>query len=125
MGYRSSVTFVTTEEGYNRLVQECDKLNNERGITYPLLGSTIEPEELSHEEGCLIFGWPEVKWYSTYGSVKVVENAYETIKELDFPAERLIIGEAWGDVEFENCLGDPRLPVHVQPRCEPVVVIEV
>lgn len=60
-----------------------------------------------------------------YGSVKVVENAYETIKELDFPAERLIIGEAWDDVEYENCLGDPRLPVHVQPRFEPVVVIEV
>lgn len=37
MGYRSSVTFVTTEEGCNRLVQECDKLNDERGITYPLL----------------------------------------------------------------------------------------
>ena len=39
MGDRSSVTFVTTEEGNERLIQECDKLNDERGITYPLLGS--------------------------------------------------------------------------------------
>lgn len=44
MGYRSSVPFVTTEEGYDRLIQECDKLNDARGITYPLLGNSIEPE---------------------------------------------------------------------------------
>lgn len=124
MGDRSSVTFVTTEEGNERLIQECDKLNDERGITYPLLGSSIEPEELSHEEGCVIFGWPDIKWYSSYDTVKVVENAYNTIKELNFPADRLVIGVAWNDVEYENCSGDPRLPVHVQPRCEPVVVIE-
>lgn len=124
MGYRSSVTFVTTEEGYDRMIQECDKLNEERGIKYPLLGSSNEPEAMQHEEGCVVFGWPNEKWYNTYGSVKVVEDAYETIKELDFPAERLIIGEDWNDVEYENCFGDPRLTVHVVPRCEAVVVIE-
>lgn len=59
MGYRNSVTFVTTEEGYERLIQECDKLNVDRGIEYPLLGSNNEPETLQREEGCIVFGWPD------------------------------------------------------------------
>lgn len=59
MGYRSSVTFVTTEEGYDRMIQECDKLNVDRGIEYPLLGSNNEPETLQREEGCIVFGRPD------------------------------------------------------------------
>ena len=123
MGYRSSVTFATTEEGYDRMIRECDKLNEERGIEYPILGSNQEPETLYREEGCIVFGWPDEKWYNTYGSVKVIEDAYEAFKELDFPAERLIIGEEWSDVEYENSYGDPRLKVHIEPRCEVAVVI--
>lgn len=121
---RRSVTFVTTEEGYDRFIKECDKLNDERRIMNPRISNSVEPEIFSHEAGCIIFGWTNTIWYSELASVKVVENAYQIIKELDFPAERLIIGETWDVVEYENCSGDPRLPVHVQPRCEPVVVIE-
>lgn len=121
---RRSVTFVTTEEGYDRFIKECDKLNDERRIMNPRISSSVEPEIFSHEADCIIFGWTNTIWYSELASVKVVENAYQAIKELNFPAERLVIGVAWNDVEYENCSGDPRLPVHVQSRCEPVVVIE-
>lgn len=121
---RRSVTFVTTEEGYDRFIKECDKLNDERRIMNSRISSSVEPEIFSHEADCIVFGWTNTIWYSELASVKVVENAYQAIKELDFPAERLIIGETWDVVEYESCFGDPRLGVHVQPLCEPEVVIE-
>lgn len=51
--------FVMTEEGYDRMIQECDKLNADRGIEYPLLGSNNEPETLQREEGGIVFGRPD------------------------------------------------------------------
>ena len=61
---RRSVTFVTTEEGYDRFIKECDKLNDERRIMNPLISSSVEPEIFSHEADCIIFGWTNTIWYS-------------------------------------------------------------
>lgn len=105
-------------------LRNADKLNDERRIMNPRISSSVEPEIFSHEADYIIFGWTNTIWYSELSSVKIVENAYQAIKGLDFPAERLIIGETWDVVEYESCFGDPRLGVHVQPRCEPEVVKE-
>ena len=59
---RRSVTFVTTEEGYDRFIKECDKLNDERRIMNPRISSSVEPEifpmrqTVSSSVGLILFG---------------------------------------------------------------------
>ncbi len=121
MGYRSEVKIATTREGYDLM---CDRIDfiSEGLDSYPLMGRERKPDFFDEENGCVVFGWDDVKWY--VGLLCDVTNVQEALGELDeqkIPYEFCRIGESWDDIEFRTSGDNENLAIHVEPS----VAIEV
>lgn len=87
----------------------------------PLLARDIRPFTLDHIEGCVVFGWPSIKWYSEFREVHAVASSLQKIEEEGYPVEKLIIRE----MEVTEYSGIKEgLKVHVEPYCQPFVWAE-
>ncbi len=121
MGYRSEVRIATTREGYDLMCDRVDFISE--GLDgYPLMSSERQPDFFDEEDGCVVFGWDDIKWY--VGLLCDVSNVVEALGELDeqeIPYEFCRIGEGWDDVEFRTNGDNEDLSIHVEPS----VAIEV
>lgn len=124
MGSYDNVTFVTTKEGYEVLMKEMERANVEFKVaeeSAPLLARDIRPFTLDHIEGCVVFGWPSIKWYSEFREVQAVASSLQKIEEEGYPVEKLIIRE----MEVTEYSGTKEgLKVHVEPYWQPFVWAE-
>ncbi len=121
MGYRSEVRIAATREGYDLMCERVDAVSE--GLdSYPLMGSDRQPDFFDEEDGCVVFGWDDIKWYE--GLLCDVTNAAEALGELDeqdIPYEFYRIGESWDDIEFCTSGDNENLSIHAEPS----VAIEV
>ena len=121
MGYRSEVRIATTREGYDLMCEKVDSLSD--GLDRcPLMGTEQEPEFFDENDGCVVFGWDNVRWYE--GMLVDVTNIVKALAELaaqEIPHEFCRIGETWDDIEFATSGENEDLSLHV----EPVVYIDV
>ena len=115
MGYRSEVRIATTREGYDLMCKKVDTLSE--GLDcYPLMGSRREPEFFDEENGTVVFGWDNIKWYD--GMLADVTNVVEALAEVaeqEIPYEFCRIGESWDDIEFTASGDNDELSIHVEP----------
>lgn len=115
MGYRSEVRIATTREGYDLMCEKVDFLS--KGLDgYPLMGTGREPEFFDENDGCVVFGWDNIKWYE--GTLVDVTNVTVALSELadrEIPHEFCRIGETWDDIEFRASGDNEELSLHVEP----------
>ena len=115
MGYRSEVRIATTREGYDLMCEKVDSLSE--GLdSYPLMGTEREPEFFGEEDGCVVFGWDNIKWYD--GMLVDFSNVVEALAELakqEIPHEFCRVGETWDDIEFRASGENEELSLHVEP----------
>lgn len=115
MGYRSEVRIATTREGYDRMREHVDALSEEHDA-YPLMGAGREPDFFDEQDGCVVFGWDDVKWYEgQLSDVTNVVKALNEIGECGLPYEFCRTGESWDDIEFRTSGNNDELAIHVEP----------
>ena len=95
MGYRSDVTISITKEGYSRLVSMCDEAN----VEHPLMSRDVLPDFITLFEGCVVFGWDDIKWYEDFPDVKAVLEAVSALDEEGVPLRFVRVGEDPEDIE--------------------------
>ena len=112
MGYYSDVRFNTTKEGYEKFKS---KLAED---TKSWLFSNDEPEVYDEEDGEVVFGWNDIKWYGP--EIDNIMHAYYTLREDGIPFEYVRVGEEYGDCECEEEeteFPEPyKLHRHIEPR---------
>lgn len=113
MGYYSDVRFNTTKEGYEKFKA---KLTED---AKSWLFSNDEPEVYDEEDGEVIFGWNDIKWYDH--DVDDAMSAYYELRNDGVPFEYVRIGEECGDCEHEeeemgDFLEPGKLRRHIEPR---------
>lgn len=115
MGYRSEVRIATTRAGYDLMCEKVDFLSE--GLdSYPLMGIEREPEFFDEDDGCVVFGWDNIKWYE--GMLADVTNVIDALSELadrEIPHEFCRVGETWDDIEFRASGENEELSLHVEP----------
>lgn len=115
MGYRSEVRIATTREGYDLM---CDRIDfiSEGHDSYPLMGSERQPEFFDEENGTVVFGWDNIKWYvGLFCDVTNVVKALGELYEQEIPYEFCRIGESWDDIEFTTSGENDELALHIEP----------
>lgn len=115
MGYRSEVRIATTREGYDQMCERVDFLSDGHD-TYPLMGMHRVPDFFDEQDGCVVFGWDDIKWYE--GLLADVSNVVDALREIDengLPYEFCRIGENWDDIEFRASDNNEELSLHVEP----------
>lgn len=122
MGYRSKVRFSVTEEGYKFMADRCGETYERVGDEPPLLGDGAKMDVYMEHEGCIVFGWDDVKWYPFYPEVVAVEDAYRDTVDAGHPGQRLVIGEDYDDVERTDDDYSGDLKCHLYPICLPDVL---
>ena len=107
MGYRSDVRFSTTKEGLAFLRGELDRLNRERGLDHPLVGTGKDGKErdfdcLAEAGGGVLFGFDGVKWHGpAWPEVAAFEAAMRSLDEAGFPWTSARTGEDPEDCETD------------------------
>lgn len=115
MGYRSEVRIATTREGYDLMCDRIDSIS-EGHDSYPLMGSDREPEFFDEENGTVVFGWDNIKWYvGLFCDVTNVVKALGELDEQEIPYEFCRIGESWDDIEFTTSGENDELALHIEP----------
>lgn len=115
MGYRSDVTISITKEGYSRLVSMCD----EAKVEHPLMSRDVLPDFVTLFEGCVVFGWDDIKWYEDFPEVKAVSEAVSALDEEGVPLRFVRVGEDPEDVdELGDADGLAAYPVAYRQRTE-------
>lgn len=115
MGYRSEVRIATTREGYDLM---CDRIDfiSEGHDSYPLMGSERQPEFFDEENGTVVFGWDNIKWYAgLFCDVTNVVEAMGELEEQEIPYEFCRIGEDWDDIELRTSGENDELALHIEP----------
>ena len=102
MGCRSEVRVSTTERGYALLLEKCDSLNADKGVRRPLLGTGVRPDEEWAGDGCVVFGWHEIKWFDCFADVAAVMEAMEAVRAEGEPLCLVREGEESDDFEFSG-----------------------
>lgn len=114
MGYRSEVRIATTREGYGLMCERIDFISE--GLdSYPLMGSERQPDFFDEENGCVVFGWDDIKWNGLFCDVANVIEALGELDEQEIPYEFCRIGEDWDDIEFRASGDNENLAIHVDP----------
>ena len=121
MGYRSTVRFSSTEEGYGKLVSALWRRNGLQGVERPLVGIGWDGRSYSfdytlHEANGVIVGFDGVKWYDGYPEVDAFEDALSELDEAGVPFCFVRIGEDYDDIEHRmtDSACDADMP-HVHP----------
>lgn len=117
MGYYSDVCFVTTKEGYEKVVKFVEDWHEETG-EYVLLGEDKLPEIYEEYKDCVFFGWCSIKWYDSYPEVRSIESAFDSLEPYNIPWEKVESGEEWGDITYD-CNGNTHdLSINLDVRVE-------
>lgn len=65
--------------------------------SYPLMGSECQPDFFDEENGCVAFGWNDIKWNDLFCDVANVIEALGELDEQEIPYEFCRIGDVLGE----------------------------
>lgn len=115
MGYYSDVRFNTTKEGYEKF--KASLAEDTKSWLFP----NGKPEVYDEEDGEVIFGWDDIKWYQhSYQEIDDAMGAYRNLRYDDVPFEYVRVGEECGDYEYDaeedgGYLEPWKLHRHIEP----------
>ena len=107
MGYRSTIRYSTSKEGFDYLMSEVEQVNASLGLKHPLVGTDLQGNTHAFDAredlpNGVVFGFDDVKWYSYFEDVAAFSSCIENLDAMGFPWICVRIGEDFDDIETDS-----------------------
>ena len=102
MGYYSQVKLCLKKDAYEDLRERL--LKNEI-YDYMFDEGFFYLTELE-DDNIVICTWNEIKWYSTYKEIKIIEDYLTELDDKKIEYRFIRVGEEYNDIEFREFYGD-------------------